>query len=39
MLKRSTGGKSMGSVRKGRAWRAVMNVARTVGGRGDPDGC
>ena len=35
MLKRSTGGKTMGSGWKGRKWRAVRNVARRVGGRGD----
>jgi hypothetical protein len=35
-LKSRTGGKSMGSVRKGRACSAVMKVARIVGGRGDP---
>jgi hypothetical protein len=31
-----TGGKSMGSGWKGRACRAVMRVARSVGGRGEP---
>jgi len=34
-LKRSTGGKSMGRGRKGRAWRAVMKVARSIGGNGE----
>lgn len=29
----------MGSVRKGRACRAVMRVARAMGGRGDPGVC
>jgi hypothetical protein len=36
VLKTSTGGKSIGRVRKGRAWRAVIKVARSIGGRGDP---
>lgn len=35
MLKRRTGGKSMGRGWKGRACSAVMRVARRVGGRGD----
>ena len=36
MLKRSTGGKTMGSGRKGLAWSAVTRVARSIGGRGEP---
>lgn len=39
MLNSSTGGKSMGSGWKGRAWRAVMRVASRVGGSGDSGGC
>ena len=35
VLKSRTGGKTMGSVRKGRKCNAVMNVARRVGGKGD----
>jgi hypothetical protein len=35
VLKRRTGGKSIGRGWKGRAWRAVTRVARRVGGRGD----
>ena len=34
MLKRRTGGKTIGSGEKGRACRAVIRVARRVGGRG-----
>ena len=35
MLKRRIGGKIMGRGWKGRAWRAVINVARRVGGSGE----
>lgn len=35
MLKSKTGGKSIGRGWKGRACRAVMRVARRVGGSGD----
>lgn len=35
MVKRRTGGKSMGRGRKGRMWRGAMRVARRVGGKGD----
>ena len=35
MLKRRTGGKSMGRIRGGRRACAVMSAARAVGGTGD----
>lgn len=36
MLKRKTGVKARGRGWRGRAWRAVVKVARRTGGRGEP---
>ena len=36
VLKRRTGGKIIGSGRKGRACSAVTRVARSIGGSGEP---